>query len=167
MPSGLRISRVIIRVTPFRVLRTLLMTHLPSPLGLQVGGRERSCQRRRLRRGFCKSSWFDRQSISEPRKSAGHPPCKRHFSAARMADDRFRKRVLRLCKRAERSISWIPRCSPHRSGRDFEGLRDGGEVRRTQGGPGHGVCFSKHLWWMQWRVVQWHREVLVADAGPE
>ena len=121
-PSGLRISRVIIRVTPFRVLRTLLITHLPSPLGLQVGGRERSCQRRRLRRGFCKSSWFDRQSIAEPRKSAGHPPCKRHFSAARMADDRFRKRVLRLCKRAERSISWIPRCSPHRSGRDLEGL---------------------------------------------
>ena len=31
------ISRVIIRVTPFRVLVALLITHLLSPLGLQVG----------------------------------------------------------------------------------------------------------------------------------
>ena len=30
------ISRVLIRVTPFRVLITLLITHLLSPLGLQV-----------------------------------------------------------------------------------------------------------------------------------
>ena len=30
------ISRVIIRVTPLRVLITLLITHLLSPLGLQV-----------------------------------------------------------------------------------------------------------------------------------
>ena len=38
-PRGLSksvISRVIIRVTPFRVLITLLLTHLLSPLGLQV-----------------------------------------------------------------------------------------------------------------------------------
>ena len=31
------VSRVIIRVTPFRVLITLLITHLLSPVGLQVG----------------------------------------------------------------------------------------------------------------------------------
>ena len=39
-PRGLSksvISRVIIRVTPFRVLITLLITQLLSPLGLQVG----------------------------------------------------------------------------------------------------------------------------------
>ena len=38
-PGGLTksvISKVIIRVTPFRVLITLLITHLLSPLGLQV-----------------------------------------------------------------------------------------------------------------------------------
>ena len=38
-PRGLSkwvISRVIIRVTPFRVLITLLITHILSPLGLQV-----------------------------------------------------------------------------------------------------------------------------------
>ena len=38
-PRGLSkwvISRVIIRVTPFKVLITLLITHLLSPLGLQV-----------------------------------------------------------------------------------------------------------------------------------
>ena len=37
-PKGLSkwaISRVIIRVTPFGVLMTLLITHLLSPLGLQ------------------------------------------------------------------------------------------------------------------------------------
>ena len=33
------ISRVISRVTPFRVLITLLITHLLSPLGLQAGSR--------------------------------------------------------------------------------------------------------------------------------
>ena len=32
------ISRVIIGVTPFRVLINLLITYLLSPLGLQVGG---------------------------------------------------------------------------------------------------------------------------------
>ena len=40
-PRGLSksvISRVILRVTPFRVLITLLITHLLSPLGLQVDG---------------------------------------------------------------------------------------------------------------------------------
>ena len=39
-PRGLSksvISRVIMRVTPFRVLITLLITHLLSPLGLQIG----------------------------------------------------------------------------------------------------------------------------------
>ena len=38
-PRGLSksvISRVILKVTPFRVLITLLITHLLSPLGLQV-----------------------------------------------------------------------------------------------------------------------------------
>ena len=38
-PRGLSksvISRAIIRLTPFRVLITLLITHLLSPLGLQV-----------------------------------------------------------------------------------------------------------------------------------
>ena len=38
-PRGLSksvVSRVIIRVTPFRVLITLLITHLLSSLGLQV-----------------------------------------------------------------------------------------------------------------------------------
>ena len=37
-------SRVIIRVTPFRVLVALLMTHLLSPLGLQ-GGASKSQKR--------------------------------------------------------------------------------------------------------------------------
>ena len=32
------ISRFIIKVAPFRILTTLLITHLLSPLGLQVGG---------------------------------------------------------------------------------------------------------------------------------
>ena len=42
-PRGLSksaISRVIIRVTPFRVLITLLITHLLCPLGLQVASTE-------------------------------------------------------------------------------------------------------------------------------
>ena len=41
-PRGLSksvMSRIIIRVTPFRVLITLLITHLLSPVGLQVGFR--------------------------------------------------------------------------------------------------------------------------------
>ena len=45
------ISRVIIRVTPFRVLVTLLITHLLSPLGFQVGtGKKRA----RFRDRVCK-----------------------------------------------------------------------------------------------------------------
>ena len=39
-PRGLSksvLSRVIIRVAPFKVLITLFITHLLSPLGLQVG----------------------------------------------------------------------------------------------------------------------------------
>ena len=41
-PKGLSksvTSRVAVRVTPFRVLVTLLITHLLGPLGLQVGVR--------------------------------------------------------------------------------------------------------------------------------
>ena len=49
------ISRVIIRVTPFRALITLLITYLLSPLPLQVPGFISSCVLQ-ASMGFCQSS---------------------------------------------------------------------------------------------------------------
>ena len=54
------ISRVIIRVTPFRVLITLLLTYLLSPLPLQVGlvswRLELRVEGGRLRLGGCRGA---------------------------------------------------------------------------------------------------------------